>query len=182
MNNLSLIIGIVILVLSIVLIFVGGWEKFHLQRDENAWLALFIVGWIFFVAGVALIFLGIFSNRKSKVPLSQLSLLTPDGAIPLTTSSLSLTTPSLPLTTPSLPLTTPSLPLSTPSLSLTTPSLPLSNLNKTIDSINLMSKISNIYNLPKSTNSKSKKSTGTIVYDTLENSNYPNSLKGGLFD
>ena len=175
MNKLSLIIGIVILVLSIVLIFVGGWEKFHLQRDENAWLALFIVGWIGFIAGGALIFLGIYSNKKSKVPLTQLSLVTPNGPIPLSTPSLELSTPSLPLSTPSLPLSTPSLPLSTPSL-------PLSNLNKTIDSINLMSKISNIYNYPKSTNSKTKKSTGTIVYDTLENSNYPNSLKGGLFD
>jgi hypothetical protein len=181
MNKLSLIIGIVILVLSIILIFVGGWEKFHLQRDENAWLVLFILGWVGFAAGAGLILLGIFSNRKTKVPAAQLSVVTPVGTVPVTelNNPLSMSLDNIPVSLPS----TSTLPVSLPNTSNLPVSLPsTSTLTKSILNVNSLPSLSYNYtpSIPKLP--KKSSSTGKVVYDTLEPANYPAGLKGGLFD
>jgi hypothetical protein len=69
MNSLSIIIGSIIIVISLILAIVGGWEKFHLERENNAWLALFIVGMIGIIAGVVLVLIGIYTNRPKKIGL-----------------------------------------------------------------------------------------------------------------
>lgn len=181
MNKLSLIIGIVILVLSVILIFVGGWEKFHLQRDENAWLVLFIIGWIGFIAGGALIFLGIFSNKKSKVPVDNLSIVTPVGAVPITAlnNTLSMSLDNIPVSLPN----TSNLPVSLPNTSTLPVSLPsTSNLTKSILNVNSLPSLSYNYTPSITKLPKKSSSTGKVVYDTLEPTNYPAGLKGGLFD
>jgi hypothetical protein len=69
MNSLSIIIGSIIIVISLILAIVGGWEKFHLERENNAWLALFIVGMIGIIAGVVLVLIGIYTDRPKKIGL-----------------------------------------------------------------------------------------------------------------
>ena len=69
MNSLSTIIGSVIIVISLILAFVGGWEKFHLQKKNEGWLALFIVGIIGIIAGIILVVIGVYSNRAKKINL-----------------------------------------------------------------------------------------------------------------
>jgi hypothetical protein len=200
MNNLSLIIGIVIIVLSIILIFVGGWEKFHLQRENNAWLALFIVGWISFVAGAGLILLGIVSNKKSKVSLDKLSVKTPTGVIPLTSVVVPMGSSASPMGSAASPMGSAASPMgsltsgppnvgsvSTPMGSLTSgppvvsSALGVSSMSSSVSG--LITGPPSIYDLPPvPISSKSKLGGGVIEYQPLELTNYPASLKGGLFD
>jgi hypothetical protein len=202
MNNLSLIIGIVIIVLSIILIFVGGWEKFHLQRENNAWLALFIVGWISFVAGAGLILLGIVSNKKSKVPINKVSLVTPTGVVPITSiaSQIGTSNPAAPsigvpassmgsLTSgPPAAANIPgpvnsSVPLGIVKTSIVPPVVGVSSMSNSVSG--LISGPPSIYDLPplpKIPTGPPKLGGGLIEYDVLQNTNYPASLKGGLFD
>ncbi len=71
MNSLSVIIGSVIIVISLIIAIVGGWEKFHLERKNDAWLAMFIVGMIGIFAGIALVLLGVYSNRPKKININK---------------------------------------------------------------------------------------------------------------
>jgi len=74
MNSLSIIIGSIIIVISLIIAIVGGWEKFHLERKNDAWLAMFIVGMIGIIAGVVLVLIGIYTNRPKKIGLDDTSL------------------------------------------------------------------------------------------------------------
>ena len=71
MNSISVIIGSVIIVISLIIAIVGGLEKFHLERKNNAWLAMFIVGMIGIVAGIVLVLLGVYSNRRKKININK---------------------------------------------------------------------------------------------------------------
>jgi hypothetical protein len=182
MNNLSLIIGIVLIVISIIFIFIGGWEKFHLQRENNAWLALFIVGWIVFVAGAALILLAILSNKKSKVPLDKVSVVTPDGVKPLTAvvprPPTVISGPSIASLISGIPVVTPGIPTVNPGIPTVTSSLGVSSMTNRVSG--LISGPPSIYNLPPIP--KKELAGGVIQYQPLQPTNYPASLKGGLFD
>jgi hypothetical protein len=206
MNNLSLIIGIVLIVISIIFIFIGGWEKFHLQRENNAWLALFIVGWIIFVAGAALILLAILSNKKSKVPIGNVKVVTPSGVIPLpavvpqppalpsgpsiaslisgppvVTPGIPAVTPGIPAVTPGIPAVTPGIPAVTSGPPAVTSSLGVSSMSNRVSGF--ISGPPSIYNLPPiPQSSKSELAGGVVQYQPLQPTNYPASLKGGLFD
>jgi hypothetical protein len=181
MNNLSLIIGIILIVIAIVFIFVGGWEKFHLQRENNAWLALFIVGWIIFVFGAGLILLAIFSNKKAKVPLDKLALVTPSGVVPL------------PAIVPSLISTTSGPPASSmisgPPASSMISGPPASSMISGPPASSMISgpPASSMISGPPASSMisgplREKLTGGVIEYQPLQPTNYQVSLKGGLFD
>jgi hypothetical protein len=71
MNSISVILGSVIILISLIISIVGGLEKFHLERKNNAWLAMFIVGMIGIVAGIVLVLLGVYSNRRKKININK---------------------------------------------------------------------------------------------------------------
>ena len=186
MNNLSLIIGIVLIVISIILIFVGGWEKFHLERENNAWLALFIVGWIIFVAGAALILLGIFSNKKTKIPENNVNVITKYGVeVPLpTVKSLIGSVPLESRRSIDVPVKAPTsgppiAPRGILKSSMKSSTLGVSSASNSISQ--LISGPPSIYDLPP-IQSKTELVGGVIEYQPLQPTNYPASLKGGLFD
>ena len=70
MNSWSIVIGSIIIIISLIITIVGGLEKFHLQKKNDAWLALFVVGMIGIIAGAILLAIGFYSNRAKKISLA----------------------------------------------------------------------------------------------------------------
>ena len=70
MNSLSIIIGSILLVVSLTITIIGGWEKFRLQKKDEGWLAMFIVGLVGIFASIGLILLGAFTNRPKKININ----------------------------------------------------------------------------------------------------------------
>jgi len=67
MNVGLLIVGIFFLVIAFLFLFLGGWERFKLERKDDLWLVMFILGWIVLAFAIIFIVWAALSNRKKSM-------------------------------------------------------------------------------------------------------------------
>ena len=67
MNTWILIIGIAVFIFGLFLAIVGGVERFHLYRENELWLAAFVIGIIMIVFGIGFMVFAFFFDRKRLV-------------------------------------------------------------------------------------------------------------------
>ena len=66
MNPWVLLLGIILLIIGIFLATVGGIEKFSLQRKDDLWLILFILGMVTIFFSIGFIIYAYIVDKKSK--------------------------------------------------------------------------------------------------------------------
>ena len=65
MNAWILLLGITLLIIGIFLATIGGIEKFSLEREDNLWFILFILGMVIIIFSIGFIIYAYIIDKKS---------------------------------------------------------------------------------------------------------------------